>query len=233
MTDGRDGRDHFRGNMLDTAQTGWHSSAWDLVTQLGDADGSAAHPHLGILISPAASARDLSDAVHALCAVHGDHPGLAAEARTHCVQPDACEWLDAVAEAFVAERSYIAQLAAAAGPLPSTPGQAETEAALITSHHAIEMLAKSERRGCATGAVAALVQDWSTIRLLLDHAAARFGVEPVPAAFPPLAETAASIAMLGGTPATERAVSFGAQQLLAQHRALWDLLEARASAREG
>ena len=219
--------------MLDTAQTGWHASAWDMVAQLGEADGSVTHPHLAYLISPAAPARDLSDAVHALCAVHGDHPGLAGEARTSCVQPNACDWLDAVAEAFVGERAYIAQLAAAAGPLPSTPGQAETEAALITSRHALEMLAKSERRGCATGAVAALVQDWTTIRLLLDRAAMRFGVEPVPATFPPQAETAASVAMLGGTPATERAVSFGAQQLLAQHRAIWALLEARASAREG
>ena len=219
--------------MLDTARTDWHSNAWDLVTQLGEADGSVAHPHLTMLISPVAPSRDLSDAVHALCAVHGDHPGVAAEANRHCVQPDACEWLSAVAEAFVAERSYIAQLAAAAGPIPSTPGQAETEAALIASRHALETLARSERRGCATGAVAALVQDWSTIRLLLDAAAVRFGVEPVPASFPPLAETAAAIAMLGGTPATERAVSFGAQQLFAQHRALWALLDARASARHG
>ncbi|MFN3433207.1 MAG: DUF6975 family protein [Sphingomonas sp.] len=219
--------------MLDTAQTGWQSSAWDVVARLGEVDGSAVHPHLSLLISTRAASRDLSDAVHALCAVHGDHPDLAAEARTHCIQPDACDWLDAVAEAFAGERAYIARLAAAAGPLPSTPGQAETETALLTSRHAIAMLAKSERRGCATGAVAALVHDWATIRLLLDHAASRFGVEAVPATFPPIANTASSVAMLGGTPATERAVSFGAQQLLAQHRAIWDVLEARASAREG
>ncbi len=30
----------------------------------------------------------------------------------------------------------------------------------------------------------------------------------------------------------ERAMLFGAQQLFAQHRGLWDLLEARASARD-
>lgn len=218
--------------MLDTAQTGWQASAWDMVARLGDADGSAAHPHLAFLTSPLAPARDLSDAVHALCAVHGDHPGLAAEALSHCVQPDACEWLEAITDAFVIERAYIAQLAAAAGPLPSTPGQAETEAALIASRHALEMLAKSERRGCATGAVAALVQDWSNIRLLLDRAATRFGVDPASPRFPSHAETATRVAALGGTPATERAVSFGAQQLLAQHRGIWDLLEARASARE-
>ena len=219
--------------MLDTAQKGGQTSAWDVVTALGEADGSVAHPHLSLLISPAAASRDLSDAVHALCSVHGDPPGLAIEARTFCVQPDACDWLTAVADAFVGERSYIARLAAAAGPTPSTPGQAETEAALIASRHALETLARSERRGCATGAVAALVHDWTTIRLLLDHAAERFGVEPVPAGFPSLAETASSVTMLGATPATERAVRFGAQQLLAQHRALWDLLEARASARNG
>ena len=185
--------------MVNTAQTGWRAGAREIVAQLGRADGSVTHPHLSFLVSPAAPARDLSDAVHALCAVHGDHPGLAA----------------------------------AAGPLPSTPGQADTEAALIASRHALEMLAKSERRGCATGAVAALVQDWATIRLLLDHAAARFGVEAAPAAFPSPRATAAQLATLGATPASQRAVNFGAQQLLAQHRGMWDLLEARASAREG
>ncbi|MCP3736348.1 hypothetical protein M9979_15885 [Sphingomonas sp. RP10(2022)] len=219
--------------MLDTAQTGWHANAWDLVAQLDDTDGSATHRHLARLLSPAASQRDLSDAIHALCAVHGVHPGIAAEARVHCVQPDACDWLDAIAEAFAGERAYIARLAAAVGPLPSTPGQAETESALTTSRHALEMLGKSERRGCATGAIAALVRDWGTIRRLLDRAAARFGIEATPSTFPPAAETAASVAMLGASAATERAVSFGAQQLLAQHRAIWDLLEARASARDG
>jgi hypothetical protein len=33
------------------------------------------------------------------------------------------------------------------------------------------------------------------------------------------------------TPSFERAMSFGSQQLLAQHRGLWDLLESRQQAR--
>ena len=218
--------------MLNTAQTAWSPSAWDMVARMGNADGSAAHPHFARLVSAGASARDVSDAVHALCAVHGVHPGLAAAARDHCAQPDACHWLGRVADAFAVERAYIAHLAAAAGPLPSTPGQADSEAALTTSRHTLETLGASERRGCATGAVAALVQDWGTIRRLLDSAAIRFGVEPAPLAFPPHLETSASIDALGGTPATERAIGFGAQQLFAQHRAIWDLLEARASARD-
>jgi len=36
-----------------------------------------------------------------------------------------------------------------------------------------------------------------------------------------------------GPPALERAIMFGVQQLLVQHRGLWDLLEARAEARIG
>jgi hypothetical protein len=34
------------------------------------------------------------------------------------------------------------------------------------------------------------------------------------------------------TPASQRALAFGGEQLLLQHRALFDLLEARADARE-
>lgn len=201
--------------------------------RLGETDGSACHPYVARLLAPTTASRDLSDAVHALCAVHGHHPGLAADAHAACAQPDACDWLELIADGFVAERGYIAQLAAAAGPLPSTPGQAESEAALITSRHALEMLGRSERRGCATGAVAALVHDWKVIRTLLDAAATRFGVDAPALAFPPDATTATAVAALGATAATERAVCFGAQQLFAQHRALWDLLEARAGAREG
>ena len=221
----------YRGSMLNILHTRQQHSAWDLVTRLGATDGSIGHPHLTQLMAPHAPYRDLADAVHVLCDVHGQHPGMAADAHSYCAQPDACDWLDEVAAAFTGERAYLARLAAAAGPLPSTPGQAESEAALIASRHALEMLARSERRGCATGAVAALVLDWTAIRHLLDRAAQRFGVEPPRCMLPRQAATAASIAHLGSTPATERAITFGAQQLLAQHRGLWELLDARAHAR--
>ncbi|WP_267393198.1 MULTISPECIES: hypothetical protein [unclassified Sphingomonas] len=219
--------------MLNTVQTRQHHSAWDLVTRLGATDGSAGHPHLAQLMAASAAHRDLADAVHALCDVHAQHPGMPADAHLCCAQPDACDWLDEVAAAFAGERAYLARLAAAAGPTPSTPGQAESEAAMTASRHALEMLARSERRGCATGAVAALVLDWTPIRHLLDRAAQRFGVEPPRCTLPRQATTAASIEPLGATPATERAITFGAQQLFAQHRGLWDLLEARAHARNG
>lgn len=219
--------------MLDSVQTGWQSGAWDIVVRLGDADGSAVHAYAAALARPNATTRNLSDAVHALCAVHGDHPGLPAEAHRHCAQPDACDWIEEIAAAFATERAYLAALVSAAGPLPSTPGQHHSESALIGVRHALEMLARSDRRGCATGAIAALVYDWTAIRGVLDQAAVRFGIDPTMHGFPLEAETATSVAMLGTGAAAERAITFGAQQLFAQHRGVWDLLETRAGARDG
>lgn len=206
-------------------------SAWQALVRLGEADASAVHPHCRRLLSGGLAPRNLSDAVHALCSVHGHHPGMIAEVLAHAVQPEARDWLASATEGFSAERTYLAQLTAAVGPLPSTPGQAETESALVGERHALEMLARSERRGCATGAVAALLQDWGTIRLVLDTAAGRFGVTiPVPT-FPSDTDTAAIVNRLGTSPGVQRAILFGAQQLFAQHRGLWSLLEARSSAR--
>lgn len=213
-----------------TAQ--WQAGTWDLILRLGEADGSAGHPFLARLLAPDAAPRDLSDAVHAICAVHGHQPGLADEALAHCAQPDACDWIEEIAAGFAGERAYLATLTAAAGPIPSTPAQAESEAAMIGSRHALDMLARSDRRGCATGAVAALVADWPALRCVMDRAAQRFGADVAPLSLPIEADTATCIGMLAATPGIERAITFGAQQFFAQHRGLFDLLEARAAARD-
>lgn len=214
------------------AQEGRQGGAWPLVVRLTAADGSVAQPWFARLVEPRAARRDLTDAVHALCMLHGVLPGMADDALARHVQPDADAWLSEAAEGFAAERAALATLTAAAGPLPSTPGQAESEAAILGQRHAIEMLARSDRRGCATGAIAALLIDWLAVRRVLDHAAHCFGT-PIPAPRLPIEiETATVVAALGDTPATERAIAFGAQQLLAQQRGLWALLEARAEARE-
>ncbi|MES3054658.1 hypothetical protein O6V14_03345 [Sphingomonas faeni] len=206
-------------------------SAWQALVRLAEVDSSVAHPHYRRLVAGGQAARNLTDAVHALCSVHGDHPGMIADVLTNAVQPEAQDWLTAAAAGFVDERTYLAQLTAAVGPLPSTPGQAETESALVGERHALEMLARSERRGCATGAVAALLLDWGAIRVMLDIAAERFGLAVPAPTFPSDVDTEAVIAALGTSPGTQRAILFGAQQLFAQHRGLWSLLEARASAR--
>lgn len=202
--------------------------ASDLVVRLAAADGAAAHPFHARLIAARAPARDLCDAVHTLCHVHGRHPDLIEIVASIATPSPASDWLGHAKDAFAAERAFLAQLTAAAGPLPSTPGQAQTEAALTAERHALEMLARSERAGVGHGAAAALAIDWAAMREVLDRAAQRFGVVPPPLALPSFADTAA---MLDASPAAERAIAFGAQQLFAQHRGLLSLLEARASAR--
>ncbi len=139
------------------------------------------------------------------------------------------EWLVEAAHAFGGERAYLARLTSAAGPLPSTPGQAESAAAVAGQRHAFEMLVRSDRAGCAIGAAAALVLDWRAIRAVLDAAARRFGVNEAACALP-----AASVVLADepDSTAVERARAFAAQQVLAQHRGLWQLLESRAVARE-
>ena len=210
---------------------GRDSSTWDLVERLAVTDGLAAHPHLRRLCAHRPDQRDLADAVHALCATHGRQPGMSDEAYATGTQADAQDWLLTLSDAFARERAYLAHLTAAVGPLPSTPGQQASEAAVSTQRHALEMLARSARDGCATGAIAALTIDWRSIRGVLDAAARHFGVEIPACALPPQADTAAVVTMLGGSPGRDRAVSFGAQALFAQHRGLWDLLEARTAAR--
>lgn len=179
--------------------------------------------------------RDLDDLVHLLCNLYGRHPGIIDIALERCPAGAVQEWMSQAANAFERERLYLVRLTAAVGPIPSTPGGAGTEAALLAQRHALETLARSERAGCALGAVTALVSDWASIRPLLDRAAARVSVEVPPPALPgegTIADVLADAAALGG-PAAERAICFGSEQLLLQHRALFDLLEARCEAREG
>jgi len=205
---------------------------WSVLAALAEADGSAHHPFVQAMCAPKATTRDLADAIHLLCALHGRHPGVIDYALPHGPGPAAESWLEDAASAFAEERALLARLTAAAGPIPSTPGQAESEAAVTAQCHALDMLAQSDRTGCAMGATIALALDWRAIRHLLDAAADRAGFAPLPSTLPLDAETATLAAALATDPAIERAMSFGAQQLLAQHRALWDLADARKSARD-
>ena len=216
---------------FDSAQERRIGGSWGTIAALASADGSTTHPMPRLLAAPQMAVRDLADAVHALCALHGRHPGVIDHALEHSGLSAAQDWLESAAAAFTGERAYLAQLTAASGPLPSTPGQAESEAAITAQRHALDMLAQSDRTGCATGAAIALVLDWAAIRETLDVAARRFGIDPPASTLPDGFETASLVSALADTPAIERAMAFGAQQLLAQHRGLWDLLESRASAR--
>src|SRR3546814_8571345 len=95
-----------------------------------------------------------------------------------------------------------------------------TRAALLT-------LAGSDRLGCAIGAAAALLLDWDGVSEALAGIAQRLGADagqrhqswPSPAETMRMAETAAAL------PGGERAVRFGFQTLLAQHRAFWNIVQ--------
>lgn len=197
-------------------------------------DGCASHPHRTALLAGngAEAARDLADAVHLLCAIHGRFPGLADLALNHCPAGSTRDWLRDAAESFDRERLFLVRLTSAVGPLPSTPGAAACEASLVAQRHAIETLAKSERNGCTLGACAALIQDWRSIRAVLDKAAERSGIEVPAGSLPDDSSIAAAIATGVGGPGSERALAFGSEQMLLQHRGLFDLLEARAEARQ-
>ena len=196
-------------------------------------DGCARHPYLNTLLETSGrdAGRDLSDAVHLLCGLHGRYPGLIELALQHCPAGPAQSWLSRASEAFERERLYVVRLTSAVGPLPSTPAAAETEASLVASRHALEILAHSERKGCSLGAATALVSDWWPIRRLLDRTAARAGLQCPTPSLPDEASIVEVIGLASDGPASDRALAFGSEQLLLQHRGLFDLLEARASAR--
>lgn len=175
--------------------------------------------------------RDLADAVHLLCSLHGRHPGVIEIALQRCPAGPVQAWLARASEAFERERLYLVRLTSAVGPLPSTPGAAETESSLMAARHALETLAMSERNGCALGAATALVSDWWPIRRLLDRAAARAGTESPAPSLPDESSVVAIIEQGADSLPSSRALAFGGEQLLLQHRSLFDLLEVRAEAR--
>ena len=193
--------------------------------------GSATHPYFAsdALLAGPEAARNLADAIHFLCALHGRHPGVIDHAATRTVDPAGRAWLASATAAAAAERNLLTRLAVAAGPIPSTPGGGGSEAAILAQRNALATLAQSDRKGTALGAALAFASDWAPVRRrVIETVAKRLGVEVAPNGFGG-EETLRAVA--DEAEATERALLFGAQQLALQHRALWDLLEARQQAR--
>jgi hypothetical protein len=65
----------------------------------------------------------------------------------------------------------------------------------------------------------------------MEKIALRLNIEPRRTILPTEEETQKLKGVLAQTPAVERALNFGVDQLLAQHRGLWQLLDARRKAR--
>lgn len=207
-----------------------------ILEALVAADGTAAHSYAhrastGVARDTLLSLSDLADAAYYLCMLHGRHPGVIDHAATRSADNAARQWLIETGDAFARERAYLTQVTVAVGPAPSTAGQADCETAVSQQRHALDMLAQSDRRGCAMGAAMALVLDWRAVRHVLDMAALRAGLEPHACTLPDRAMTLDVARAIGGDDAIDRAIQFGARQLLNQHRGLWDLLAARADVR--
>ncbi|HMO75841.1 MAG TPA: hypothetical protein PKD99_09070 [Sphingopyxis sp.] len=208
-------------------------SAAEMLDALVAGEGTGAHRHVrsGALSHGADAMRNLADAAHFICLLHGRHPGVIDSAARKAVDPVSREWMDEAAEAFADERAFLSRITAAAGPVPSTQGQDQCEAAVAAQRKALDMLAESDRHGCAVGAAIALTIDWRTIRVLLDISAQRLEINVPRCTLPGLPDTARLAVAVADSPAAERALMFGAQQLIAQHSGLWDLLDARAASR--
>jgi hypothetical protein len=205
----------------------------EMLVALAAAEGSASHPytHSYELNADPIATRNLADVLHLLSMLHGPQPGLIELAGERNILPEAADWFHQAAAGFTAERHYLTQLIVAAGPAPSTPGEADTAAAILDQRRAMETIVCSDRFGCAIGAIVALILDWQSIRSVLDTAGARIGITVPDTLLPSEEATARLLANLPVQPRLDRTLSFGARQFLLQHRGLWDVLEARKDAR--
>ncbi|WP_041391976.1 DUF6975 family protein [Sphingobium sp. SYK-6] len=214
-----------------------NSSLAAVIAAIVDQDGSAAHGYCAPAVAGERHAfvRDLvdfADFVHLVTLLHGHVPGLVDHAAARTVEVSARGWLIKSIDAFVTERQFLNRLSVAVGPLPSTAGHSETSTVVAQQRHAIEMLAQSDRRGCALGTAVTLTLEWHPIRAILDAGAVRLGIEPSICTVPSRAETLALLNDLPDPDRIARAVQFGATQLVGQHRGMWDLLQARAAVRK-
>lgn len=206
-----------------------------MLMDLAAAEGTAAHPytHSFELNAAPVATRNLADALHLLSMLHCVPPGLVELAAERNILSQADTWYAAAADGFAAERQFLTRLIVIAGPVPSTPGEAETMAAMHNQRHALDTIALSDRFGCPIGAVVALLLDWQAVRAVLEMAAERMGLPAPASTLPDERATSTLLAHLPTEiPRLDRTLAFGARQFLIQHRCLWDLLEARASARE-
>lgn len=170
---------------------------------------------------------DIADIAHYLCMLHGRHPGIVDHAATKTVDDAARQWFVEAMDGFTAERAFLTKLTVAAGPCSGVGCDDQSNAAILGQRKALEMIAQSERNGCALGAVLALILEWHAIRPILDRIALRLEVEPRATILPTTEATLALGDITAKSKAVERAIYFGTDQLLAQHRGLWDLLGAR------
>lgn len=176
------------------------------------ASATRAHPHAARVGACAVGSPAVADAVHFFTLLHAARPSVPSAADLGDI-----DWIDDFTAAFDQERVWLTRAAILAGR-PRLRDLTRHELIVRSQREAMLTLARSERSGCALGAVAALAADWPAVREAL--ARDRPAGDPDPAIVDAIAAAAV-------TPGARRAIGFGIVQMLAVHRTLWDLLEAR------
>ena len=212
---------------LDAAWSGLDPALFD--------EGAGAHPWVRRLASDPdrAAGPDLADAVHWLALLHGGAAGLVDGASLRTRSERERRFLNGAFDAWQSERAALSTLAVAVGPVPSTPGQHADEATTATLSRAIATLATSERDGVSLGAATALIVEWHGLRALMERAAERFGGDISPCVLPPQPDLLATVAGFVDAPGMERAMAFGARELVRRHGTFVAMLQRRSAARAG
>ncbi len=183
-------------------------------------------PDLRAVVKNARSAL-IADIAHFINISHGRHPGIIDHAANKIVDDVARKWLVEAIDGFAAERRFLNALTVAAGPIRRHIGQDKITALIAGQSKNFEMLATSDRRGCPAGAALAFVIDWQQTRPLLERIALHIGMEPSSPSLPSVQDCTTLVNGLSNDDAQSRAMGFGAQQMLAQQRGLWQLIAAR------
>jgi hypothetical protein len=169
----------------------------------------------------------IADIAHFMCISHGRHPGIIDHASSKILEECARDWLVDAIEGFIAERSLLNELTVCAGPITRQSGQEKITSILTHQHKSFEMLATSDRHGTAAGAAIAFVVDWHLNREIFEVCALNLNIEPRQCRLPSIEACKNLASELAISENIKRALLFGAQQLLAQQRGLWNLISAR------
>lgn len=169
----------------------------------------------------------LADISHFIHVAHGRHPGLIDFAANKIVDDAARAWLIKAMDGMLVERAFLNKLTVTAGPIRRLIGHEKVSTLVEGQAKNFQMLATSDRKGCAAGAAIAFILDWHQTRPLLEIAALEMGLTTPEIALPSKAECTDLVASLDAGAAFRRAMAFGAEQTLAQQRGLWQLIVAR------
>ena len=169
----------------------------------------------------------IADIAHFMCVSHGRHPGIIEHAATKILDEEARQWFVTAIDGFIIEREYLNRLTVAAGPIRSHAGQDKVSALLAGQAKNFQMLATSDRNGTAAGAAIAFVLDWIASRQLLDSVAAAVDISVPELSLPDSNDCINFANAIAKSDKLVRAIGFGADQLLAQQRGLWQIVAAR------